>query len=34
MFDQAISYAKAMDVSIIQLTINKKRPKAKHFYDW
>jgi N-acetylglutamate synthase-like GNAT family acetyltransferase len=33
MFDQAISYAKAMDVSIIQLTTNKKRPKAKHFYE-
>ena len=33
MFDQAIGYAKAMDVSIIQLTTNKKRPKAKHFYE-
>ena len=33
MLDQAISYAKAMDVSIIQLTTNKKRPKAKHFYE-
>ena len=33
MFDQAINYAKAMDVSIIQLTTNKKRPKAKHFYE-
>ncbi|MEY3197402.1 MAG: hypothetical protein RLZZ59_773 [Pseudomonadota bacterium] len=33
MFDQAISYAKAMDVSIIQLTTNKKRPQAKHFYE-
>lgn len=33
MFDQAIIYAKAMDVSIIQLTTNKKRPKAKHFYE-
>jgi N-acetylglutamate synthase-like GNAT family acetyltransferase len=28
MFDQAISYAKEHDVSIIQLTTNKKRPKA------
>lgn len=33
MFDQAISYAKAMDVSIIQLTTNKKRPQAKNFYE-
>jgi N-acetylglutamate synthase-like GNAT family acetyltransferase len=33
MFDQAISYAKEHDVSIIQLTTNKKRPKAKHFYE-
>lgn len=33
MFDQAISYAKAMDVFIIQLTTNKKRPQAKHFYE-
>jgi ribosomal protein S18 acetylase RimI-like enzyme len=33
MFDQAISYAKAMDVSIIQLTTNKKRTSAKHFYE-
>ncbi len=33
MFDQAISYAKEHDVSIIQLTRNKKRPKAKHFYE-
>ena len=33
MFDQAISYAKEYDVSIIQLTTNKKRPKAKHFYE-
>ena len=32
-FDQAISYAKEHDVSIIQLTTNKKRPKAKHFYE-
>lgn len=33
MFDQAISYAKEHDVSIIQLTKNKKRPKAKRFYE-
>jgi N-acetylglutamate synthase-like GNAT family acetyltransferase len=33
MFDQAISCAKEHDVSIIQLTTNKKRPKAKHFYE-
>ena len=33
MFGQAISYAKEHDVSIIQLTTNKKRPKAKHFYE-
>ncbi|MFM8454178.1 MAG: GNAT family N-acetyltransferase [Gammaproteobacteria bacterium] len=33
MFDQAISYAKEHDVSIIQLTTNKKRPQAKHFYE-
>lgn len=33
MFDQAISYAKEYDVSIVQLTTNKKRPKAKHFYE-
>ena len=33
MFNQAISYAKENDVSIVQLTTNKKRPKAKHFYE-
>ena len=33
MFDQATDYAKVRDVSIIQLTTNKKRPKAKHFYE-
>jgi ribosomal protein S18 acetylase RimI-like enzyme len=33
MFDQAISYAKEHEVSIIQLTTNKKRPEAKHFYE-
>lgn len=33
MFEQAILYAKEHDVSIIQLTTNKKRPKAKNFYE-
>ena len=33
MFDQAIAYAKEHGVSIIQLTTNKKRPKAKYFYE-
>ena len=33
MFDQAISYAKEHDVSIIQLTTNKTRPKARYFYE-
>jgi ribosomal protein S18 acetylase RimI-like enzyme len=33
MFDQAILYAKEHDVSIIQLTTNKKRLQAKHFYE-
>lgn len=33
MFDQAISYAKEHDVSIVQLTTNKKRPQAKNFYE-
>ena len=33
MMTQAINYAKAMDVSIIQLTTNKKRTSAKHFYE-
>jgi len=32
MFDQAISYAKDMDVSIVGLTTNKKRIQAKRFY--
>lgn len=31
-FDQAIN-AKEHGVSIIQLTTNKKRPQAKHFYE-
>ena len=33
MFNQAISYAMENDASIVQLTTNKKRPKAKHFYE-
>lgn len=33
MFDQAVAYAKEKGASIIQLTTNKKRPKAKHFYE-
>ena len=33
MFDQAILYAKEKDISIIQLTTNKKRHKAKQFYE-
>ena len=33
MLDQAISYAKDMDVSIIGLTTNKKRAQTKHFYE-
>ena len=33
MFDQAISYAKDMGVSIIGFTTNKKRAQAKHFYE-
>ena len=33
MFDQAIIYAKENNVAIVQLTTNKKRPKAKHFYE-
>ena len=33
MFEQAILYTKENDVSIVQLTTNKKRPKAKHFYE-
>ncbi len=33
MFDQVMLYAKEHDVSIIQLTTNKKRPQAKHFYE-
>ena len=33
MFDQAVAYAKEKGASIIQLTTNKKRPKAKNFYE-
>jgi N-acetylglutamate synthase-like GNAT family acetyltransferase len=33
MLTQAILYAKEHDVSIIQLTTNKKRPRAAHFYE-
>jgi N-acetylglutamate synthase-like GNAT family acetyltransferase len=33
MFEQAFLYAKNNDVDIIQLTTNKKRPKAKNFYE-
>ena len=33
MFDQAIAYAKQNGASIIQLTTNKQRPKAKQFYE-
>jgi hypothetical protein len=33
MFDQAMSYTKERYISIIQLTTNKKRPQAKHFYE-
>lgn len=33
MIDQAISYAVEQDVSIIHLTTDKKRTKAKHFYE-
>ncbi|GAJ46867.1 aminoalkylphosphonic acid N-acetyltransferase [Holospora elegans E1] len=33
MFNQAISYAKENDVSVVQLTTNKKRSQAKHFYE-
>ena len=33
MFSQAKLYAKANNVSIIQLTTNKKRSRAKHFYE-
>jgi len=33
MINQAFGYAKANNVKIIQLTTNKKRPRAKHFYE-
>ena len=32
MFEQAISYAKAHHISIVQLSTNKARPEAKRFY--
>jgi N-acetylglutamate synthase-like GNAT family acetyltransferase len=33
MMNVAIDYAKSKDASIVQLTTNKKRPKAKNFYE-
>ena len=33
MFRQAFIYAKENNVAIIKLTTNKKRPKAKRFYE-
>ena len=33
MISSAIQYAKSRDVSIIQLTTNKSRPRAKKFYE-
>ena len=33
MMNVAIDYAKSKDASIVQLTTNKKRPKAKDFYE-
>ena len=33
MMNAAFEYGKAKGVKIIQLTTNKKRPKAKHFYE-
>jgi N-acetylglutamate synthase-like GNAT family acetyltransferase len=33
MINQAISYAKQNSVSIVQLTTNKKRQRAEHFYE-
>ena len=32
MMNAAITYAKSKEVTILQLTTNKKRPKAKNFY--
>jgi len=33
MMNVAIAYAKSKGVSILQLTTNKKRPRAKNFYE-
>ncbi len=33
MMQEAIAYGKSKDASIIQLTTNKKRPRAKQFYE-
>ena len=33
MLDRAVEYAKENNVGIIQLTTNKKRPRAKNFYE-
>lgn len=33
MIEQAIEYGKSRDATLIQLTTNKKRPRAKHFYE-
>ncbi len=33
MMNAAITYAKSKEVTILQLTTNKKRPKAKNFYE-
>jgi N-acetylglutamate synthase-like GNAT family acetyltransferase len=33
MFSQIVEYAKINSVTILQLTTNKKRPRAKHFYE-
>jgi len=33
MINTAITYAKAKEVKILQLTTNKKRPRAKTFYE-
>jgi N-acetylglutamate synthase-like GNAT family acetyltransferase len=33
MIERAFEYAKERDASIIQLTTNKKRPRAKSFYE-
>jgi len=33
MIEKAIEYGKSRDATLIQLTTNKKRPRAKHFYE-